>query len=104
MFWPLERTLPKVTDDIDLTFEAMARQFPARTGVYTVGPPVVGLAQLLNSYVHGVSLLYAGLFTVLLLAFSVVITRYHLASYRVTLLTGEWLQTPGGDAPPRPKE
>lgn len=81
-----------MTDDV--TFEAMARQFPARTGVYTVGPPLVGLAQLLNSYLHDVSLLYAGLFTVLLLAFSVVITRFHLASYRVRVID-EWLETPG---------
>lgn len=94
-----------MADDCDVTFEAMARQFPVRTGVYTVGPPVVGLAQLVNSYVHGVPLWYAALFTVGLLAFSVIVTRYQLASYRVAQVTDEWLSTPGADdASSRPKK
>lgn len=76
-----------MVDDPEVTFEQMRRQFPIRTGVYTVGPLFVGIAQLVNSYLHGIPLLYAGAFTVLLLGFSVFITRYHLASYRMTRLT-----------------
>lgn len=75
-------------DEDEVSLEAMARQFPVQTGVYTVGPLLVGAVQIANSYVHGVSLLYAGLFTALLLVYSALMTRYQLASWRVSRLTG----------------
>lgn len=60
----------------------MAADFPVRTGIFTFGLPAFGLLQMINGVVHEGSLLYIGLFAALVTAFSVMLTRYHLASYR----------------------
>lgn len=65
----------------------MGREFPARTGLLTVGPVVFSLLQLLNCYLHGVSLVVAGGLSSVLVAYSVVVTRYHLAAFRRAELT-----------------
>jgi len=70
----------------DATFGRMARKFPVRTAVFSVGPPVLAMLQLINSYLHGVSILYASGFAVLMVAFAVFITRYHLVAFRLTML------------------
>ncbi len=70
-----------VSDDQDL-FLQMASEFPVRTGIYTFGLPVFALLQLINGFVHEGSLGYIGLFAVLMVAFSVKLTRYQIAVYR----------------------
>ena len=64
------------------TLSRMARAFPARTGLFTVGPVCFAVLQLLNSYLHGVSLTYTAVLAVVMVAYSVLVTRYHLAAFR----------------------
>lgn len=73
------------TDDRD-AFVRMASDFPVRTGIFTFGLPAFGLLQLINGYLHEGSLLFIAAFTVLAVAFSVMLTRYHVANYRRTRL------------------
>lgn len=73
--------------DDAVTLSQMARKFPVRTGLFTVGPVVFALLQLANSYVHDVSLLFAGVLAVVMLGFSVLVTRYHLAVFRRTTVS-----------------
>jgi hypothetical protein len=70
-----------VTDDYD-AFLQMANEFPVRTSIFTFGPPVFGLLQLINGLVHDGSLLFIGLFAVVAVALSVILTQYHVAVYR----------------------
>lgn len=70
-----------VTDDHN-AFVQMASEFPVRTGIYTFGLPVFALLQLINGVVHEGALTFIGLFAVLVVAFSVMLTRYHVAIYR----------------------
>jgi hypothetical protein len=71
------------------TFSRMAREFPVRTGLFTFGPLVLALILLANSHIHDGSLLYTIAFAVLLVAYSVQITRYHLATFQRTTLSRE---------------
>lgn len=64
------------------TFLRMAREFPVRTGVFTVALPAFALLQLLNGFVHGGRLAYVGVFALAVVAYSAVLTRYHVAAYR----------------------
>lgn len=66
----------------------MCRAFPVRTALFTAGPLLVGLAQLLNAYVHGTGLIGAATVTGLLLVYSLLVTRYHLATFRTRRLEG----------------
>ncbi|UPV99873.1 hypothetical protein M0R88_15305 [Halorussus gelatinilyticus] len=70
-----------VTDDHD-AFLQMASEFPVRTSIYTFGLPVFAVLQLINGFVHDGSLELIGLFAVLMVAFSVKLTLYHVAIYR----------------------
>lgn len=70
------------------SFFAMCRAFPYRTALFTFGPMLVGLAQLINAYVHGSSVLLVGAVAAVMLAFSVLITRYHLVRFRIRQLEG----------------
>lgn len=70
------------------SFASMCRTFPMRTALFTAGPLLFGVAQLLNAYVHGTGLLGPAAVTGLLLVFSLLVTQYHLASFRVTRLEG----------------
>lgn len=63
---------------------ALARAEPGRVIAYSLLPLLVAAAQLFNGFYHGVSLLYPALFALSLVAFAVVATQYHVASYRVT--------------------
>jgi hypothetical protein len=74
-----------MTDELldDTTaFLQMARDFPVRTGIFTFGLPVFALLQFINGYVHQGSLLFIGAFLVLMVLFSVWLTRYQVAAYR----------------------
>lgn len=63
------------------------RYAPLRTAVFSVGPPLWGVAQLVNAYLHGGALLSVGAFAVVMTAFAVLVTRYHVATYRRTRLS-----------------
>lgn len=72
-----------------LVFE-MARHAPVRTAIFSVGPPLWGLVQLLNAYLHDGALLYVAVAAAVMTAFSVLLTRYHAAAYRRALLAERW--------------
>lgn len=69
------------------TFAEMAREFPVRTGVFTLLPLLFALLQLVNSHVHGGSLLYTGGFGAAVVAYAVTVNRYHLAAFQRTDLS-----------------
>lgn len=72
----------------EVSYARMATAYPVRTAIFTVGPVVFALVQLVNGYFHGVSLPYVGVFVALLLAFSVHVNRYHLAVFRRRVVAG----------------
>ena len=74
-------TTDSAANDRD-AFVQMASEFPVRTVIYTFGLPAFGLLQLINGLVHDGSVVYIGLFAALLVVFSVMLTRYHVAIYR----------------------
>lgn len=70
----------------------MCRTFPLRTGVCTVGPIAVGVAQLLNVVLHGTAAwgtVAAVAATAVMCLFSVLITGYHLARFRRQSLSAD---------------
>lgn len=64
------------------SFVRMFRRFPFRTGLLTFGPPAIGLAQVLNAAFHGISLWPVVAVAAVMCVFSVLVTNYHLASFR----------------------
>lgn len=68
-----------VTDEI--SFWEMYRELPVRTTVASVVPVLLGLAQLLNGYVHGVSVTRTGTFAVVMAIGAVLVTQYHLVEF-----------------------
>ncbi|WP_262178887.1 hypothetical protein [Haloarcula laminariae] len=77
------------TNQVDVLVR-MAREFPVRTGIFTIGLPLFALLQLVNGIVYGGSLPMIGLFAASLIAFSVQLTGYHVASYRRAELSQRW--------------
>jgi VIT1/CCC1 family predicted Fe2+/Mn2+ transporter len=71
------------------TFARMLRTFPLRTGVFTVGPVAVGVAQLLNVALHGTAVWVAVVAAAIMCVFSVLITGYHLARFRRQSLSAD---------------
>ena len=73
------------------TFRRMACEFPVRTAIFSFGLPVFACLQVVNGFVNDGALLLIGLFAALLIAYSVRITRYHVAVYRRKQLdSGVW--------------
>ena len=71
------------------SFVRMFRRFPFRTGLFTFGPLAIGLAQVLNAAFHGISLWPVVAVAAVMCVFSVLVTNYHLASFRrQTLVDG----------------
>lgn len=70
----------------DVTFSEMARDLPARTALFTFGPPAFGVLQLANGYLNGGSLPLLGVLGAVMLAFAVLATRYNLTRYRLSRL------------------
>ena len=68
------------TDDV--TFWDMYRELPIRTTVATVVPLFLGIAQLLNGYVHDVPIVRILGFTAGMVIAAVLLTQYHLVQYR----------------------
>ncbi|WP_435345633.1 hypothetical protein [Haloarchaeobius sp. HRN-SO-5] len=81
-----------MTDDRD-AFVRMAREFPVRTGLFTFGLPLFGVFQLVNVFLHGGSLPVIAAFALVLVAYSVALTRYHVAAYRRDYVTRRWPKT-----------
>lgn len=70
----------------DVTFAEMARDLPARTALFTFGPPVFWLLQLANGYLNGGSLPLIGVLGAVMFAFAALTTRYNMARYRLSRL------------------
>ena len=81
----------KKTGDVDAFFR-MAREFPVRTGIFTLGLPAFALLQLINGIVYDGSLAFIGIFAAVAVAFSVQLTRYHVAVYRREKLVRWWTE------------
>ncbi|MFC7143021.1 hypothetical protein ACFQMA_25310 [Halosimplex aquaticum] len=64
------------------SFEEMCRAFPIRTGLFTFGPLAVGAAQSLNAVAHGTNLWLVAIIAIATVVYSVLVTNYHLASFR----------------------
>lgn len=69
------------------TFASMCRALPVRTGIFTFGPIAIGFAQLWNAVVHDLSVLPVAAIALVMVVFSVLVTSYHLASFRRSTLT-----------------
>lgn len=80
-------------DDLD-AFVRMAREFPVRTAIFSFGLPVFACLQVVNGFLSNGSLVFIGLFAALLVAYSVQITRYHVAVYRRKQLYGSLERMP----------
>ena len=63
------------------TFFRMAREFPVRTALFSFGLPAFALLQLINGVVNEGSLPFIALFAALVVAYSLQLTRYHVAAY-----------------------
>ena len=72
------------------TFVRMAREHPVRTGLFSLGVPLFALLQLINGLVYDGSLPFIAGFGLLMVAYSVQFTRYHLAAYRRRELDRTW--------------
>lgn len=66
----------------EVTFWEMFRELPVRTAVGSVVPVLVGLAQLVNGFVHGIPVVRTGAFAVVMAIGAVVVTQYHLVTFR----------------------
>ncbi len=64
----------------------MATAHPIRTGIYSILPPLTALAILAISFFHGASLWFPGAFATGMVAFTAVVTRHHLAVFRIARL------------------
>ena len=73
------------SSDVDY-LHRMVRAHPLRTGLFSVGPILFGLIQMVNSYVNDGSVLFAAFFLAVMAAFAAMATRYHVVSYRVQYL------------------
>ncbi|WP_436912333.1 hypothetical protein [Halosimplex marinum] len=69
------------------SFRQMCRATPFRTALFTLGPLLVGAAQVLNAVVHGSNLPLLAAVVAATVAYSVLVTRYQLATFRRRTLT-----------------
>ncbi|AQL41278.1 hypothetical protein BV210_00480 [Halorientalis sp. IM1011] len=79
-----------MTDDFSddtAAFLSMAREFPIRTCLFTVGLPAFALLQIINGLFNDGMVPYVALLAVLAVALSVILTRYHVAMYRRQAVT-----------------
>lgn len=69
-----------VTDNT--TFWEMFRELPVRTAFASFVPVFLGVAQLLNGYVHDVPVAKTGIFAVVMGVAAVLVTQYQLVVFR----------------------
>ncbi|MFB6141584.1 MAG: hypothetical protein ABEJ26_14260 [Halosimplex sp.] len=72
------------------SFWRMCRAFPVRTGIFTFGPLAVGAAQFCNAVAHGTNIRIVALIAALTVAYSVLVTDYHLSAFRRQRVCGEF--------------
>ncbi|WP_233274809.1 hypothetical protein [Haladaptatus cibarius] len=75
-----------MTDKATVSFRELCRELPVQTGLFSFGPVAIGFAQLWNGFAHGTTVSFHALFAVVMVAFAVLVTRYHLATYRLDKL------------------
>ncbi|WP_424019024.1 hypothetical protein ACOZ4N_06010 [Halorientalis pallida] len=75
-----------LSDERD-AFLAMARAFPLRTSLFTLGLPAFALLQVLGGLFNDGPLAFGLILALLAVAMSVVLTRYHVARYRRQVVT-----------------
>lgn len=80
-----------MSTSMNVTLAELFHTMPVRSALHTIGPLVIAVAQLVNSYVHELSLLYPALFGLVMIAFSVMITRYNMVELRTTTLEQTWI-------------
>lgn len=73
----------------NVTLTDLFRASPAEAGLFALGPLVVALAQLANSYFHDLPLPFALALCAVMVTFSVVVTRHLLAELRLRRLEGD---------------
>ena len=75
----------------DITLMELFRASPTRSFLYTLGPLLIAAAQLANSYVNDLALLYPAAFGAVMIVFSILITRYHMLELHTVRLEKTWL-------------
>jgi hypothetical protein len=60
----------------------MYRDIPIRTTIATVVPVFLALAQILNGYIHGVSVVRIAGFTAGMVVAAALVIQYHLVQYQ----------------------
>ncbi|EFW92958.1 hypothetical protein ZOD2009_06364 [Haladaptatus paucihalophilus DX253] len=75
-----------MTNEVSVTFRELFEELPVQTGLFSFGPVLLGIAQLWNGYSHQTALSFHALFAVVMVGFAVLVTRYHLASFRLEKL------------------
>ncbi|WP_458207675.1 hypothetical protein [Haladaptatus sp. NG-SE-30] len=75
-----------MTEEATVTLRELFRELPVQTTLFSVGPVMLGFAQLWNGYTHETALSFHALFAVVMIGFAVLVTRTHLASFRLQKL------------------
>jgi len=75
-----------MTDEAPVTFRELFSELPVQTGLFSFGPVLLGFAQLWNGYSHQTALSFHAMFAVVMVGFAVLVTRYHLVSFRLDKL------------------
>ena len=79
----------------DITALAMVRECPVRSAITVVVPLLFSASQLVNSYYHGVSLVYSGMFATLFVGMTVLILQRQCAAFRATRLQSREMEGGG---------
>ena len=79
-----------VSDNV--TFWEMYRELPVRTTIATVVPLFLGIAQLLNGFVHDVPIVRILGFTAGMVVAAVLVTQLHLVQYNRRKLQQDLLE------------
>lgn len=76
-------------DDSTLFLE-MAGEFPIRTALFTFAVPLFSLALVANGFLYRGAVEYIVPFSVAVIAYSAVLTRYQMAEFRRQQVVGDW--------------
>lgn len=64
-----------------VTFWEMFRELPGRTAVASFVPVILGVAQLVNGYLHGIPTTHTAGFAVVMIVAAALVTQYHLVTF-----------------------
>ena len=64
-----------------VTFWEMFRELPVRTTVASFVPVILGAAQLVNGYLHGIPTTHTAGFAAVMIVAAVLVTQYHLVTF-----------------------